>query len=173
MYFEGRAPASRPPGVRVTNYGQRCFAPKAYWCAISTMGMRLLNSGNETRRHLFGRMRCDEAAAERLQPRMKSTNQPNPAEAFGAPGMEPRWTHGGKDGVGTAYAASSLVWFTFWNGAVTEVYYPTVDRPQLHEMEPLWVMAESTKAVVLAIFGFAPDPNAAVMTPPVTVTDFT
>jgi hypothetical protein len=49
----------------------------------------------------------------------------------------------------------------------------TVERPQLHEIEPLWVMAESTKAVVLAIFGFAPDPNAAVMTPPVTVTDFT
>src|ERR1035441_4389439 len=48
-------------------------------------------------------------------------------DAFGWPGIEPRWTHGGKDGVGTAYAASSRVWFTFWNGIVTEVYYPTVD----------------------------------------------
>jgi hypothetical protein len=27
------------------------------------------------------------------------------AAAFGWPGMEPRWTRGGKDGVGTAYAA--------------------------------------------------------------------
>jgi hypothetical protein len=25
----------------------------------------------------------------------------------------------------TAYTASSRVWFTFWNGIVTEVYYPS------------------------------------------------
>ena len=58
-------------------------------------------------------------------------------DAFGWPGIEPRWTHGGKDGVGTAYAASSLVWFTFWNGIITEVYYPTVDRPQLRDLQYL------------------------------------
>jgi len=39
--------------------------------------------------------------------------------------------------VGTAYAASSLVWFTFWNGIITEVYYPTVDRPQLRDLQYL------------------------------------
>ena len=50
--------------------------------------------------------------------------------AFGWPGIEPRWTHGDKDGVGTAYAASSRIWFTLWNGVITEVYYPTVDHPQ-------------------------------------------
>ena len=58
-------------------------------------------------------------------------------EAFGRPGIEPRWTHGGKDGVGTAYAPSSRIWFTFWNGIVTEVYYPTVDRPQLRDLQYL------------------------------------
>jgi glucoamylase len=58
---------------------------------------------------------------------MKPTSKYN--KAFGWPGIEPRWTHGGKDGVGTAYAASSRIWFTFWNGIITEVYYPTVDRP--------------------------------------------
>jgi glucoamylase len=26
--------------------------------------------------------------------------------------IEARWTHGAKDGVGTAYSASSRVWFT-------------------------------------------------------------
>ena len=57
--------------------------------------------------------------------------------AFGHPGMRPRWTHGGKDGVGTAYAASSMIWFTFWNGIVTEVYYPTVDRPQIRDLQYL------------------------------------
>jgi hypothetical protein len=49
-------------------------------------------------------------------------------EAFGKPGIQPRWTHSDKAGVGTAYSASSHLWFTVWDGIVTEVYYPTVDR---------------------------------------------
>ena len=58
-------------------------------------------------------------------------------EAFGKPGIEPRWTHSNKDGVGTAYSASSHLWFTIWNGIVTEVYYPTIDRPQLRDLQYL------------------------------------
>jgi glucoamylase len=65
------------------------------------------------------------------------TRPDNENEAFGSPGIHPRWTHGGKDGVGTAYAASSQIWFTLWNGIVTEVYYPTVDRPQLRDLQYL------------------------------------
>jgi glucoamylase len=65
------------------------------------------------------------------------TRVSNDRPAFGQPGMRPRWTHGGKDGVGTAYAASSLIWFTFWKGIITEVYYPTVDRPQLRDIQYL------------------------------------
>ena len=57
--------------------------------------------------------------------------------AFGAPGIEPRWTRGNKDGVGTAYSADSRIWFTMWRGTLTEVYYPTVDRPQLRDLEYL------------------------------------
>jgi glucoamylase len=56
-------------------------------------------------------------------------------EAFGKPGIEPRWTSGRKDGVGTAYSTSSRIWFTIWNGIVTEVYFPTVDRPQLRDLQ--------------------------------------
>ncbi len=56
-------------------------------------------------------------------------------EAFGAPGLEPRWTHGDKDGIGTAYSAASQLWFTLWNGIVTEIYYPTVDKPQLRDLQ--------------------------------------
>ena len=55
--------------------------------------------------------------------------------AFGAPGLEPRWTRGDKDGVGTAYSGSSRLWFTVWNGIVTELYYPTVDRPQIRDLQ--------------------------------------
>jgi glucoamylase len=57
--------------------------------------------------------------------------------AFGGPGIEPRWTQGNKDGVGTAYSAASRVWFTLWNGVLTEVYYPTADRPQLRDLQLL------------------------------------
>jgi glucoamylase len=64
--------------------------------------------------------------------------KPKPINAaFGWPGIEPRWTHGDKDGVGTAYAASSRIWFTLWNGVITEVYYPTVDHPQIRDLQYL------------------------------------
>jgi glucoamylase len=56
-------------------------------------------------------------------------------EAFGKPGIGARWTHSNKAGVGTAYSVSSRLWFTIWNGIVTEVYYPTVDRPQIRDLQ--------------------------------------
>ncbi|MHB8735855.1 MAG: glycoside hydrolase family 15 protein [Terriglobales bacterium] len=55
--------------------------------------------------------------------------------AFGAPGIEPRWTRGAKDAIGTAYSASSCVWFTLAQGVVTEVYFPTLDRPQIRDLQ--------------------------------------
>lgn len=57
--------------------------------------------------------------------------------AFGWPGIEPRWTHGGKDGIGTAYAASSRIWLTLWNGIVTEVYHSTIDHRQIRDLQYL------------------------------------
>ncbi len=56
------------------------------------------------------------------------------SDAFGAPGIKPTWARGDKDGVGTAYRSSSRVWFTIWNGIITEVYYPHVDTPQLRDL---------------------------------------
>ncbi len=64
-------------------------------------------------------------------------------EAFGKPGIEPRWTQGNKDGVGTAYSATSCVWFTLWNGVVTEAYYPTIDQPQIRDLQYLVSDGES------------------------------
>lgn len=57
--------------------------------------------------------------------------------AFGQPGIEPRWTQGNKDGVGTAYSGGSRIWFTLFQGVVTEVYFPTVDRPQVRDLQLL------------------------------------
>ena len=59
----------------------------------------------------------------------------NASRAPGGPGMEPRWTRGAKDGVGTAYAVASSVWFTLSGGVVSEVYYPTIDRPQIRDLQ--------------------------------------
>ncbi|MGA3082959.1 MAG: glycoside hydrolase family 15 protein [Terracidiphilus sp.] len=56
-------------------------------------------------------------------------------EAFGAPGLEPRWTSSVKDAVGTAYAASSRAWFTCAYGILNEIYHPTIDRAQVRDME--------------------------------------
>ena len=56
-------------------------------------------------------------------------------EAFGAPGLEPRWTSSVKDAVGTAYSASSRIWFTCSHGVLNEVYHPTIDRAQVRDME--------------------------------------
>ncbi|MGB3615126.1 MAG: glycoside hydrolase family 15 protein [Elainellaceae cyanobacterium] len=58
-------------------------------------------------------------------------------QAFGPYGTRPRWTQGNKDGVGTAYSTASRVWFTLWNGVLTELYYPTIDRPQTRDLQYL------------------------------------
>ena len=63
--------------------------------------------------------------------------------AFGAPGLEPRWTSSRKDAVSTAYAASSRVWFTLSHGTLNEIYYPTIDRPQIRDMELLFTDGET------------------------------
>ncbi|WP_035350122.1 glycoside hydrolase family 15 protein [Edaphobacter aggregans] len=63
--------------------------------------------------------------------------------AFGAPGLEPRWTSSRKDAVGTAYSASSCVWYTLSHGTLNEIYYPTIDRPQTRDMELLFTDGET------------------------------
>ena len=55
--------------------------------------------------------------------------------AFGRPGAIPRWQHADKDGLGSGFSAANRVWFTLWRGALTEVYYPHVDRAQLRDLQ--------------------------------------
>ncbi len=57
--------------------------------------------------------------------------------AFGAPGIEPRWTRSDKMAIGTAYSVASRIWFTLAAGIVSEVYYPTIDRPQIRDLQYL------------------------------------
>ncbi|HEV8133649.1 MAG TPA: glycoside hydrolase family 15 protein [Pyrinomonadaceae bacterium] len=63
------------------------------------------------------------------------SNQTSPTVAPGGPGIEPRWTRGAKIAVGTAYSTSSRVWYTLDQACITEVYYPTIDSPQIRDFQ--------------------------------------
>jgi glucoamylase len=63
--------------------------------------------------------------------------------AFGAPGIEPRWTSSAKDGIGTAYHSSSCIWFTLSHGIVNEIYFPYVDLPNTRDLQFLITDGES------------------------------
>jgi glucoamylase len=60
---------------------------------------------------------------------------PTASTAFGAPGIEPRWTRSTKEGIGTAYHTSCRVWFTLSHGILNEVYYPSVDCPNTRDLQ--------------------------------------
>jgi glucoamylase len=62
-------------------------------------------------------------------------SSPQSSVAFGAPGIEPRWTSSAKEGVGTAYHTSCRVWFTLSHGIVNEIYYPHVDQPNTRDFQ--------------------------------------
>src|SRR2546421_270851 len=66
-----------------------------------------------------------------LMPRAQDQNNLAP----GAPGHDAQWTNAGKDGVGTSNTVESKVWFTLRDGALTEVYYPTVDVANTRALE--------------------------------------
>ncbi len=55
--------------------------------------------------------------------------------AFGAPGIEPRWSSSAKEGVGTSYHTSCRLWFTLSHGIVDEIYYPHVDQPNTRDFQ--------------------------------------
>jgi glucoamylase len=63
--------------------------------------------------------------------------------AFGHPGIAPNWTQSRKEGIVTAYHTSSRVWATLSRGVVNEVYFPTVDSPQVRDLQYLATDGES------------------------------
>ncbi len=63
--------------------------------------------------------------------------------AFGAPGIEPRWTSSAKDGIGTAYHSASCIWFTLSHGIINEIYFPHVDSPNTRDLQFLITDGES------------------------------
>jgi glucoamylase len=59
----------------------------------------------------------------------------NEPKASGGPGIPPRWTRSAKDVVGTAYSTSSRIWYTASAGVINEVYFPTIDLPQVRDLQ--------------------------------------
>ncbi|MCC7441371.1 MAG: hypothetical protein IT285_07050 [Bdellovibrionales bacterium] len=62
--------------------------------------------------------------------------------APGAPGMAFTWAPACKQAIGTAYEPSSAagvprspLWFTMAEGVVTEIFYPTIDQPQVGDLQ--------------------------------------
>jgi glucoamylase len=55
--------------------------------------------------------------------------------APGAPGHDAHWPNAAKNGFGTANALASKVWFTLNNGVMTEVFYPTLDAPNVQTLQ--------------------------------------
>ncbi|RJP16586.1 MAG: glucan 1,4-alpha-glucosidase [Candidatus Abyssobacteria bacterium SURF_5] len=66
---------------------------------------------------------------------MTDKPQNDSAIAFGSPGIPPKWTSSQKEGVGTANSAASRIWFTLSHGILNEVYYPTIDHPQIRDLQ--------------------------------------
>lgn len=55
--------------------------------------------------------------------------------APGAPGDDAHWPSAAKNGFGTSNTLASKVWFTLNNGVMTEVYYPTLDVPNVQMLQ--------------------------------------
>src|SRR5713226_6884232 len=55
--------------------------------------------------------------------------------ATGAPGIAPRWTRSAKDAICTAYSSVSRLWCTVSAGVLNEIYFPTIDQPQVRDLQ--------------------------------------
>src|SRR5882672_1584109 len=65
--------------------------------------------------------------------------------APGAPGLDAHWPSAAKNGFGTSNTLASKVWFTLTNGVMAEVYYPTLDVPNVQTLQLIIVDATSVQ----------------------------
>ena len=61
--------------------------------------------------------------------------QPTKLVAPGGPGADAHWPTAAKEGFGTSTSLRSKVWFTLANGVMTEVFYPTLDKPNSQSLK--------------------------------------
>jgi glucoamylase len=68
---------------------------------------------------------------------LASNDGSTPSVAPGAPGAESYFDLARKDCVGTARNTTSKVWFTVADGALSDVYWPTIDATNVHTLQYL------------------------------------
>lgn len=66
-------------------------------------------------------------------------------DAPGAPGKDAHWPTAAKQGFGTSNTLSSKVWFTLAQGMMTEVFYPTLDVPNVQSLQLIVVMEDKVE----------------------------
>jgi glucoamylase len=68
---------------------------------------------------------------------LASTTRAQSAQTLapGKPGLDAHWTSADKNGIGTSATLESKVWFTLRDGMMTEVYYPTLDVPNVQMLQ--------------------------------------
>lgn len=62
-----------------------------------------------------------------------------------AQGGDAFWATAAKNGFGTSNTIASKVWFTLANGEMTEVFYPTVDTPNVRGLQFLIITGKQTE----------------------------
>src|SRR6266480_4573954 len=65
--------------------------------------------------------------------------------APGAPGGDAHWLSAAKNGFGTSNTLQSKVWFTLNDGVLTEVYYPTLDVPNVQTLQLVLVSVDGKR----------------------------
>ena len=65
--------------------------------------------------------------------------------APGAPGLDAHWPSAAKNGFGTSTTLASKVWFTLNNGVMTEVFYPTLDVPNVQMLQLIVVSSDGKR----------------------------
>jgi glucan 1,4-alpha-glucosidase len=61
---------------------------------------------------------------------------------FSGPGADAHWLGAAKDGFGTSNSLTSRVWFTLTEGVLSEVYFPTLDVPNVQSLQLIVVTPE-------------------------------
>jgi glucoamylase len=62
-----------------------------------------------------------------------------------AQGVDAHWATAAKNGFGTSNTVASKVWFTLADGVMTEVFYPTLDMPNVQTLQLQVVMGTKTE----------------------------
>ena len=68
--------------------------------------------------------------------------------APGGPGQDAHWPSAAKKGFGTANTLASKVWFTLTDGVMTEVFYPTLDVPNVQTLQLVVVQGSNVQTEI-------------------------